>query len=106
MSSCDKTLSTLGLCKRAGKIVVGFDAVFADIAKSAGVITAVDLSDKSKKEVAFRCGKANTPFCEIAHTMAEIESVLGKRTGIISILDKGLYDSITKPITSNDECRK
>jgi len=89
-------LNTLGLCKRAGKLVVGFDAVIADITKSAGVMITSDLSEKSKKEMTFHCEKHNKKLIEIPHTMAEIESVLNKKTGIISILDEGLFKSLTK----------
>jgi predicted RNA-binding protein YlxR (DUF448 family) len=89
-------LTTLGLCKRAGKLVVGFDAVITDIEKSAGVLITTDLSEKSKKEITFHCNKHSKKLIEINHTMSEIESVLNKKTGIISVLDEGLFKSLTK----------
>jgi predicted RNA-binding protein YlxR (DUF448 family) len=89
-------LNTLGLCKRAGKMITGFDAVVADIAKAAGVLITMDLSEKSKKEITFHCQKHGKKVVEINHTMLEIESVLNKKTGIIAILDGGLFKSLTK----------
>jgi ribosomal protein L7Ae-like RNA K-turn-binding protein len=65
-------LDTLGLCRRAGKLIIGFDAVIADITKSAGILITSDLSEKSKKEITFHCEKHNKRLIEIPHTMAEI----------------------------------
>ncbi|MDR0222122.1 MAG: 50S ribosomal protein L7 [Oscillospiraceae bacterium] len=88
------TLNTLGLCKKAGKLIAGFDAVIAGIGKAAGIIVASDLSEKSKKEVAFHCKKHGKPFCTIKETMDETEKILGKRTGIIAVTDDGLFNKI------------
>jgi ribosomal protein L30E len=94
-------LNTLGLCKKAGKLIAGFDAVIAEMARSAnnvsnvsGIVTASDLSEKSRKEIKFHCGKHGKPVIEINATMNEIESVLGKKTGIIAILDDGLWGAL------------
>ncbi|MCL2071109.1 MAG: 50S ribosomal protein L7 [Oscillospiraceae bacterium] len=90
-SKSTNTLATVGLCKRAGKITAGFDAVVQDIEKVAGVIAASDLSEKTKKELVYHCAKHNKNIITINHTMDEIKDVIGKRTGIIAILDEGLY---------------
>ncbi|MCL1866606.1 MAG: 50S ribosomal protein L7 [Oscillospiraceae bacterium] len=92
-------LSTLGLCKRAGKLIVGFDAAVADLEKSAGVLTASDLSEKSAKEIAFHCDKHGKKVVQIGHTMSDIQSVLNKKTGIISVLDEGLFAVIIESLT-------
>ncbi|MCL2035845.1 MAG: 50S ribosomal protein L7 [Oscillospiraceae bacterium] len=94
--NCVNTLNTLGLCKRAGKIVTGFDAVVSDIAKAAGILIASDLSEKSKKEIAYHCNKNNKTLVETDCTMSQIEGVLNKRTGIIAILDGGLFKSLSR----------
>lgn len=92
-------LGTLGLCRRAGKTVFGFDAVIDELkspkGKACGVIMAADLSEKTKKEVLFYCGKYNVPAETVNATLDEMGSVMGKRTGVIAILDKGLFNSIT-----------
>ncbi len=103
----NNTLSTLGLCKRAGKLICGFDAVDAELKKEktavCGVLTASDLSEKSKKEVRFICAKKDIAVTELAETLDEIKSVIGKRTGIIAVLDQGLYRSvINKSHTSGE----
>ena len=98
----DKILGTIGLCIRAGKLVHGFDAVMAEIkdnaGKVSGVLTASDLSEKTKKEVAFHREKAGVEVTEIPETLDELKQVTGKRTGILAVLDDGLYGSIIKNI--------
>jgi hypothetical protein len=89
-------LNTLGLCRRAGKLTAGFDAAVEDLPKSAGVLITSDLSEKTKKEITFHCNKHGKKLVEINLTMSDIESVLNKKTGIISISDEGLFKSLTK----------
>ena len=93
-------LGTLGLCRRAGKLLYGFDSVAEEIKKpastAAGVIIAEDLSEKSKKEVRFICEKYGVPVCAPNISMSEIKQIMGKQTGILAVLDEGLFQSITK----------
>lgn len=93
-------LGTLGLCRRAGKLLYGFDSVTEEIkkpaSKVAGVIIAEDLSEKSKKEIRFICEKYGVPVCASTVSMSEIKQIMGKQTGILAVLDDGLLKSITK----------
>ena len=92
-------LSTLGLCRRAGKMIYGFDPVCEEIknekSKVCGVALAKDISPKTLKEITFVCEKHNVRLFQSDADMDEIKSVLGKRTGIIAILDEGLFGSLT-----------
>ena len=96
-------LSTLGLCRRAGKLIMGFDAVTEEVrlsgTKVKGVLLASDLSEKTKKEVRFECGRAEITVTEIPETLDELKEITGKRAGVIAVLDEGLYGSIVKTIT-------
>jgi len=92
----DNKLNTLGLCKRAGKLVTGFDSVVAEIRKCSGVLITRDLSEKSKKEITYHCEKHRRKLVEIDYTMEDIQSILNRKTGIIAILDKGFFESLTK----------
>ncbi|MBQ3843166.1 MAG: ribosomal L7Ae/L30e/S12e/Gadd45 family protein [Ruminiclostridium sp.] len=95
-------LATLGLCRRAGKLASGFDAAMEEVKNNArkvgGVLIASDLSEKTKKEVRFQCGKANVTVTEIPETLDELKEATGKRTGVFAVLDDGLYGSIIKNI--------
>ena len=92
-------LSTLGLCKKVGKIIWCFDAVCDEVqkpkSKVQGVFTAKDLSEKSLKELRFICDKYNVSIFNTEVTMDEIKTVLTKRTGIIAITDEGLVKSLS-----------
>lgn len=94
------SLGTIGLCRRAGKLIFGFDAVKDEVmkpdSKISGVIIADDLSEKSAKEVRFICDKYGKALSSPGVTMDEIKGVIGKYTGILGILDDGLYRSIIK----------
>ena len=93
-------LSTIGLCKRAGKLILGFDAVIGEIKapgkRVSGVLLTSDLSEKTKKEVRFECEKAGVTFTVIPETLDEIKEITGKRAGVIAVLDDGLYGSLIK----------
>jgi len=93
-------LDTLGLCRKSGKIIFGFDAVVGEMAKAgnkvAGVIITSDLSGKTKKEVEYYCNKHGKPIHAIEADMAQTEGVLGKKTGVMAILDEGLYNVLNK----------
>lgn len=93
------TLSTIGLCRRAGKLELGFDAVVKAVAKGAiaQVVIASDLSPKSRKELEFSCERHHMNVFVLDATMDALEHLLGKRVGIIGITDKGLAAKITQP---------
>ncbi len=93
----NRFLSTLGLCRRAGKLTYGFDEVCKALkeGKAFGVFFTADLSEKTAKELRFYCEKYSVPLVRTESTMDEISSVLSARTGIIAILDKGLFDSLS-----------
>ena len=94
----DKTLTTIGLCRRAGKLIYGFDAVVGEMKAKpdgmGGVLITSDLSEKTKKEVRFECEKHGIKLTEIAGTLDDIKNIIGKRTGVLAVLDEGLYRSI------------
>lgn len=93
----------LSLCRKAGRIQVGFDAV-KDACRDGRihcVCTASDLSPKSGKEIRFHCGKAAVPVYGLAESMDDLSLVLGRRTGIIGIADKGFAGAIASLVTES-----
>lgn len=89
-----KTMSKLtdmfGLCKRAGKIITGFDPVKESVNKDKAkiVIIAKDLSAKTQKEVLYILRNKNIPLYETDDTLDEIQFALGRRTGVVAIEDE------------------
>jgi len=92
------TLNMLGLCRRAGKLSAGFEAVKTAVKNGRArlVIIARDISDKSKKEIIFIASSADKPV-EIYNMDADIVDItqaIGIKAGIISIDDEGFANKI------------
>lgn len=93
-------LNSIGLCRRAGKLILGFDAVVEEVKKPkgkvCGIIVTKDVSEKTKKELVFRTAEFGVEIHEADITMDDVESVLNKRAAVLAILDKGLFMSLKK----------
>lgn len=96
----DKLAGLLGLCRRAGRLTTGFDAVAALAAagQAALILTAADLSEKSGKELRFALEKTAHPSVvrSIGLTKEEVGRVLGLRkpVGILATADDGFARAI------------
>ena len=88
----DKFLAALGICRRAGKLVFGFETVKTAMQKGEAVliITACDLSEKTKKELRFLSGQLETELIETLYDMQSLEGSIGKKTGPLAVTDDGL----------------
>lgn len=104
----NKTLSLMGLAKKAGKLTAGHDAVMSCVKKgtASAVILTSDASPRHKKElenVGFR-GKI---LC-IEADMLEAGCVLGQKSCIFSVDDGGFSQAIEKTLTKEgfeDGCK-
>lgn len=103
----NKILGTIGLCRRAGKLVTGFDAVCEEISrpkgKAAGILLAGDISPKTEKEVRFFAEKSKKLVIKLPIGLDEIAEVLGRKTGVLAVLDEGLFKTLEK--LSNEQIR-
>lgn len=92
----DKLLSLLGICRKAGKLSCGFDPAVESVKKrqAALVLTAADLSPKTKKEIEFIAAREHIEAISVPVTIDEIGSKTGKRAGVLAITDKGLAQSV------------
>lgn len=106
----DPFLSLLGICKKSGNAVFGFDTVkFAMQKGSVNVVfSAQDLSEKTKKELLFYCDKTKTEHIQTVYDKKTLGSSIGKETGIIAVTDKGFADRLKqiKPNLANVEDNK
>ena len=98
----DKTLSLLGLARRAGKLLIGHDAVFASVKKRQTklVILTSDASPRHLKELQ----AAGYPG-ETAVLPADMETTgpaVGKRSCIFALEDAGFADAVKKTICEED----
>lgn len=103
----DKVVSLISLCRKAGKLVPGFDPVAQSIqdGKAVLILLAVDLSPKTRSEVAYTISKGRKPLqiIDLPYTMDELSVVLGRRSGVLAITDKGLAGAIRTAAMSNRE---
>lgn len=79
---------------------MGFDAAVQELespkTKAAGLLLAADVSPKTEKEIRFAAEKRGRTVVRAGFTMDEAEAALGKRVGVLLILDEGLYGSLIK----------
>lgn len=101
----NKLLSTVSLCKRAGKLQLGFDQVKEAVLKGEAklVLTAADLSEKSRKGIELLCGAENIESFVVPVTMDEFDYEIGKRTGIIAVTDPGFAGKLKSMLTADTE---
>lgn len=88
----DRFLSLLGIIRRAGRLELGFDAAKESIQNGKGflLITSSDISQRSKKELAFFARENEKIIIRPApYTIDDFNKAVGKKVKIISICDEG-----------------
>lgn len=97
----DRVLGLLGISAKAGKIVSGTDVVLEKMKKNQIklVLVADNASDKTKKEMRFKCNQNNVPIVIWGGIDTNSKAIGKSNKAIIGILDKGLADSILKTIS-------
>ena len=105
-----KSLTLLGFAAKAGRLSYGMDAAVKSLksGKARLVISASDISPKSRKEAAFFADKNNTPFSALERLdIKTVSDAVGRRCGILTINDSGFADAFLKAYTrggnANDE---
>ncbi|MCH5201630.1 MAG: ribosomal L7Ae/L30e/S12e/Gadd45 family protein [Oscillospiraceae bacterium] len=101
----DRLLSILGLCRRAGKIVLGTDPVTESIVtnKAFAVIMAKDFSRNSQKGILKASHMCNVKTYVINRTKDELGTALGKYCAVAAITDRGFSDKIQELILKEQE---
>lgn len=86
-----KLLGSLGLCRKAGKLAAGFDAVKDGIMeKTVGlVLLASDCSERTVREIGRIAGENGIETVSLPLSMDEIHFTLGKRCGVFGVMDPG-----------------
>ncbi len=89
-----KTVMHLSLCRKAGKLKGGFDAVVEGLKEGRifAAALAVDLSDKTKKNIIFIAGHLPNPVPVVLldDRMDDIALIAGKRVGVLGVTDRSL----------------
>ena len=102
----DRLTGLLGMARRAGRLIAGYDAVAASVkaGKAKLVLLAADLSAKTEKELRFAAGDA-VPLLSSALTKEEIGHTAGfnKPVGVIATEDSGFAAALVKAANCRNE---
>lgn len=91
MNSQQKAINLLTMCRKSGRVIMGFDAVKeAAIEKGVScVIVADNISLKTLKEVKFFCSNTGTKIIKIGIGSDDVFDALGKEAVVMAIADYG-----------------
>ena len=97
----DKKLAgLLGIARRAGHILVGFDAVRAALlaGRTKAVLLAADCSPKTEKELCFAGQESKCPIIRLTADKAELAGALGWEKPIAAVAtdDRGFAAAMLK----------
>lgn len=100
-----KFLSVLGFAKKAGKIVLGYDAVLSCMKESKAklVFISSDLSIKTAKNVQFETEKYKVKMINTPFNMEEISKIIGKKVGVVAITDENFASGLVKHSLTENE---
>lgn len=103
----DAFLSALGLCKRAGRLVFGFETVKLSMQKGEAelVFSATDLSEKTAKELEFLTQNLYTEHIKTPYDMKTLGGSIGKLTGIIAVTDMGFAKMLKQKLLNQEGIR-
>ncbi|HIZ55588.1 MAG TPA: ribosomal L7Ae/L30e/S12e/Gadd45 family protein [Firmicutes bacterium] len=91
----DTGLPVLSLCRKAGLLSIGFDMTKQALAerKAVLVVLADGISPKTEKEICFWAKKYQVNVFRSAADIQEISAQIGKKAGVLGILNQGLAKS-------------
>ena len=84
MNSQQKTVNLLSICRKAGRLIIGFDAVKNAVTEGdvSCVLVSEDISHKTLKEIKYFCGNSNTDIIGIDMDSVDMHTLLGKKVVI------------------------
>ncbi len=98
----DKTLSLLGLARRAGKLLLGHDAALACVKADRAALVMLS-SDASARHMRALEGAAYAgPLAALPYTADEIGGAIGKSCCILALEDAGFGAALMKTIREED----
>ena len=101
----DRLLSFLGICRRAGKLVIGNDPLreAVETGKAFLVLVASDISENTLKKVNAAVNASDVPCYKADRTKDEISFSLGKTCACLAVIDKGFADKLVELIEAEQK---
>lgn len=107
MNEHPKLCGLLGMAKRAGRLVVGFDAAVASIGnrESDILLLASDSSEKTKKECRFCADTHQAGVCILPLDKAALSAAIGahKPVAVVAVTDSGFATAIRSHCSDTKE---
>jgi len=94
----NKLLNFLGICKKSGKISLGFEACIDTVKKNNAflILFANDLSARTFKKFNEETENFNVEKIDLNLKIEDLYTILKRNVGIISINDKTLAEKVKK----------
>ncbi len=107
MSAPDRLLGTIGLCRRAGKLICGVDLICTELRKNQKiqiVLAACDVSDNTKKKLNDKCKFYGVTLIFLPYTAEELAAAVGKDApiGAVAITDAKLMQSVKNHLPAQE----
>ena len=101
----DRLLSFLGICRRAGKLVIGNDPLreAVETGKAFLVLVASDISENTLKKVNATVNASDVPCYKADRTKDELSFSLGKTCAVLAVIDKGFADKFSELIEAEQK---
>lgn len=99
-----KALTLLGFASKAGKLSFGFASALEAVnrEKAKIIITAADVSPKTKKEITYHSEKKGVKVIDLKETdIFKLSSAVGHKCGVISVNDNGFADALKEEILND-----
>ena len=98
-------LGLLSLCRKAGRLKLGFDVVKASAMRgeAALVLCSQHVSEKTEKEVRRFCGEWDAVLCQVPYTLEELEYYVGKRAGVLAVTDENFGRAIRSKLPKEQQ---
>lgn len=100
----DKLMGAIGLCRKAGKLVMGSDPVAEAVRerKAALVLTASDFAPRSQRQADRVCEQYQVVLVRLPCTMDQLAALLGKTYGVLAVCDLGFARMIRGLLGENN----
>lgn len=86
-------LGLLGICRKAGKLKLGFDPAAASLGRDAQLLLfAADVSPKTKMRMLKKAEGLAVKSIDMVETSDAVYYAIGKRVAVMAVTDKGLAE--------------
>ena len=91
----NKLLSLLGMCRRAGKLTIGYEKTKELFPKNKVylVLVAADTAARTEKELRFHAN-SNLPVIRLEATKEHLSHAIGVSAGVVGITDEGFAKQV------------